>query len=336
LATDPTFEAGRLFQSARFDAGTVSLDAPRQRLEFFDGARLLPAPNGMFVVDTSTTRPHFFASNGDEADHRAGMLVAPSGAFTARATGGVLQVFRAADPSVADSEPVWAQADGCTSILAWARGRERIACAVADDGNQRVAFFDLPDPDLPELVPLDRVQGDYRFLSGEHVGQPRVFAEGGRRFAFSTDDDIYVVRLDDGTPRIEVAASMALLSSAAASVELSFSASARFFAVHAGDGLGVWNLEAEGDRFGRVSRVLPEPVACSEGPFDAAPWCGSEPSDPSIRWSNDEDALAFRTRAGGLEVEDLSLGYPSAAREISADPSCSDDCVVPGSYVFQP
>jgi hypothetical protein len=119
-------------------------------------------------------------------------------------------------------------------------------------------------------------------------------------------------------------------------VELSFSASARFFAVHAGDSLGVWNFDIEGARFGRVSRVLPEPVACSEGPFDAAPWCGAAASDASIRWSADEDAFAFRTRAGGLEVEDLSLGYPSVTREISADPSCSGDCVVPGSYAFQP
>jgi putative Ig domain-containing protein len=336
LTSDPIFEPGRLLQAARFESGVVTALARREALEFFDGAHFAPGRDGVFVVEPSTGSPNFYASNGArEVIHAFATLVSPSGAYTARALDGQLQVFRASDESSNPSVAALATGAGCTSLLGWASGRERIACARAADGNQRVVFFDLVEAPLPALEELARVQGDYTYLSGQHVERPRLFADGAGRFAFTTDDDVYVVQLDDGTPRIDLSVPVSVLG--APPGQLSFSPGATFLSVHAGSGLLVWNLGRSDKAGRRLPFDMPDPSGCGEDVFEQDPaWCGAPARDAITRWSTDEDLLAYRNRAGALQIEDLTLGFPTDTRTILVDESCSSDCVAPTGYAFQP
>ncbi|HTV23998.1 MAG TPA: hypothetical protein VMG12_35145, partial [Polyangiaceae bacterium] len=347
LTNDPVFAGGQLFQSARFEAGAASVLAARERYEFIGRVDFWPSAHGMFAIDPSLRQAHFFLGDGASEVSHNDVLIAPSGAYTARVEGGTLRVYRAEDGSASAGAPAWAEAEGCSALLAWARGRERIACAVSagaspsaggadgavDDDTQRVVFFDL-DAEQQRLVELGRVQGDYRFLREQHVGESRLFADGGGRFAFGTDDAIYVVSLDDGAPHIEVDTPASLLSGRP--LQLSFSARGGFLAAHAGDGLGVWNLHAEREPFARVGPLLPVPAGCSED-FLRSPttWCGDGMRDGVMRWSSDEDLIAFRTAAGRLAIEDLSLDFPRGGRVIAVDDACAEGCIVPGAYQFQ-
>lgn len=334
LTPDPVFDAGGLFQAARFDEESVAVLEPRERIEFFDGSRFMPGARGVFAI-TSEGSPFFVAASGAaEVPHAADVIISPSGAFTARALGGMLQLFRASDPSATPNARPWAQAAGCTSLLAWASGRERIACAAASGAEQSIVFFDLPDPERPSIVPLLRVQGDYRFQRGQHLGNPRLFSPDATRFAFTTGDDLYMVLLDDGTPRIVLAQPIATLASGPA--QLSFSPRGAYLSAHAGDSLTLWNLQAERPAPGRVPALLPEPAACTENFLapDAA-WCGGQPSAAITRWSADEDSIAYLDDAGALHVVDLPHDFPRNAHRVPVDDSCADGCLVPGAYEFQ-
>ncbi len=336
LTTDPIFEPGRLLQTARLEADVVTALAPREALEFFDGAHFASGRDGVFVIEPSTGSPNFYASSGArEVIHAFATLVSPSGAYTAHAIEGQLRVFRASDESSDPSVPPWASAEGCTSVLGWASGHERIACAAAAGGNQRVVFFDLVEAPLPALIELDRVQGEYAYLSGQHLGQPRLFADGASRFAFSTDDDVYVVQLDDGTPRIELGVPTSVLNAPPA--QLSFSPRGTFLSVRAGSGLLVWNLGRSDNAGRRLPFEVPDPPSCGEDVFDQTPsWCGAPPREAITRWSADEDLLAHLNRAGALQIEDLTLGFPTDTRTVLVDESCESDCVTPNGYAFQP
>jgi hypothetical protein len=82
---------------------------------------------------------------------------------------------------------------------------------------------------------------------------------------------------------------------------------------------------------------VPDPSGCGEDVFTQSPaWCGAPASDAITRWSTDEDLLAYRNRAGALQIEDLSLGFPTDTRTIIVDEGCASDCVAPNAYAFQP
>lgn len=332
----PEDDVARVAQMARYGAGAVSLLPPRSDAWFYDAARFWPGQNGFFVIDPSASFHHFFASDGGAAIlHDAGALIAPSGRFVARAQQDLLQVFRSSDTSWSSESTPWATAEGCTTLLAWAQGRERIACARASAGNQQVVFYDLDDPTLPELTELPRVQGEYRYLAGQHTGEPRAFSQQGSLFVFATDTDLYVVRLDDGTPRI--VRTMSASDLGAPPGGFSFSPSGNLLAVHAGGSVLLLNLGGDESAWAQLSASVDEPAGCSEDFVSGSPaWCGGEPLEPVLRWSNASDLLLLRSSEDRLEIADVSFGFPRFWRSLSVDPGCGSGCRPSGSYAFQP
>ena len=76
-ATRYSLEA--MLGSLRFDAGLVSVLESRQRLEFFDGSRIMPGARGVFAINAQA-EPFFFAASGaPEVPHAPDVMISPSG-----------------------------------------------------------------------------------------------------------------------------------------------------------------------------------------------------------------------------------------------------------------
>jgi WD40 repeat protein len=331
LSRDPSaLELRRPITTAR-EAGGFGAPALHPEVAFSSAARLLGAPGGVFVADPDTGLHQFYPSaGGAPVAHAADAVVSPSGAFTGLARAAALDIFRASDASDGGAAPAFG-ASGCSTLLAWASERERVACAFVRDGRNQVAFFDLPAPggSVGAIAPMPEA---YTYQAGAHAGHRRAFSPSGSWFAFSTDENLYVARVEASGARLALALPASSLGATPASV--SFSPDERLLVVGAGNTLSLVDLE-QGQ--GSLRALSPSAVfdgACGERFVDGADqFCGSAalPGDPS--WSTSSDLVAFRSSLGTLQLIDLSLGGGGL---VSPDGDCSEACLSATSARFQP
>jgi WD40 repeat protein len=340
------FDAGRLaFLSREAGAsgrrrlvttalGPAGFAAPTTRGtgDFSDGARLLVGVGGLFVGEPETGLHEFFAGDGRApSTHAADLVLSPSGALGGLARGGGLEIFRPGDASGSAAAP-FLRADGCTTLLAWASARERVACA---DANQ-VALFDVSAAPAASVAPLVRPPEPFRYPTGEHGGRRRLLSPSGRWFAFTTDSDLYVVGNDDGASRL--AATLPVTALGIRPGALAFSPDEAFLLVGAGNSVAAFDLER-----GQSAPLMLSSSAiinddCGERFVDGAnQWCGSEPRASELAWSSGSDLVAFRSSLGTLELVDVSLASSGRIGDaFTPDDVCSEACRSAESARFQP
>jgi hypothetical protein len=322
----------RLITTARVAAGFSSA-AQHAELEFSSAARLLQARDGVFVADTDSGLHQFFASaGGAPVAHAREVVVSPSGLLTGLARDGALQVYAASESSDAAAPPL-ASAGGCDTLLAWASARERVACAVVRGGRNQVTFFDQlgSSADLGELLAMPEA---YAFATGGHAGHRRAFSRSGRWFAFSTDLELLVARVQADGAHLAFAVPASLLGTTLASI--AFSPDETLLAIGAGNALSVVNLEQGLDSLRVISPSVSLAGVCGERFVDGADqFCGSALVAGEPAWSSDSQLVTFRSALGTLQLIDLSLAGRGGS-PLSPDSDCSEGCSSPATARFQP
>jgi hypothetical protein len=335
LARDPGLPGRRrLVTLARGPAG---FDTPvvRNELDFSDAARLLDGAGGVFVAEPEAGNHYFFASNGSApVAHGEELVLAASGGWAGVARAGGLQLFRPGDPSGPLATPALG-VPGCSAVIGWAKGVDRIACVDPRSGSNAVVWFDAfttPNPSLVELAPL---AAPYVYPAGVFSGRRRVFSRNGRWFAFASDETVHVARLDGDSPELSL-----ILPSAALGVRpgvMLFSPDEAQLLLGAGNSLGLVGLEPAAElRLLGVTALFDE--TCSERFVDGSgTWCGTESGPPDLAWSPGSDLVVFRSTLGTLQLVDVSHargGQVPAA--MSPDGVCSEACRSAQTARFQP
>jgi hypothetical protein len=323
----------RLVTVARTRSG---FDAPfvRSELDFSDAARLVTGAGGVFVAEPETGGQHFFGNDGGPpVSHGEDLVLAAAGNWLGAARAGALQLFRPADASGLTSTP-FLGAPGCTALVGWASGFDRIACVDERGAQNAVVLFDVSSAPTPSARELAPIVAPYVYPVGVHSGHRRAFSRAGRWFAFASDETVYVTRLDGERPELAVA-----LPSTALGLRpgvMLFAPDEDQLLLGAGNTLALLGLAPVADlEVLSASAVFDE--ACSERSADLAGWCGSESSTPDLAWSPGSDLVLFRSTLGTLQLLDMSRtrgGQRPAP--LSPDPACSEACRSAQTARFQP
>jgi WD40 repeat protein len=305
------------------------------------GSRLRPGAEGVFLFPPSDLDFIYFDADGSPfvlhaQIPRSVRALSPSGRYVARVTEPSLELFPAKRTSsygaaTDEVEP------GCDAILAWAQGRERIACATSEDGG-RVSIFDV-DTNTDELEEAKIVLGSYALPRASHTQRWRGFSRSGAYFAFTSDEALYVASIDDGTPRVLAGYDLAIVAAEDDSVysELAFSPDERFLAVHRSHYLRLFHSVPGPVTYVDVSREMRTSERCEED-FSGrtGPYCGAELPAAPYAWSGDSRWLAYQEEAGTLKVMDFRRPEePRAEWMVVAEP-CAETCPGGSAFAYQP
>lgn len=326
LAFLTTVQNFRFLNSATFSAqgnGAEQFTLPNLRTDSFPQAtELKGTPQGVFAIPESFSIEYYLNDGSDDPAYHDDVLVAPSGNYVARAQDGALALFRPTDDS---EETPRAQKDGCDTILAWASGKERIACAhqTANAGSE-LSFFDVTTnattdtdsltalPTLPLQVPSQR---------------RRLFAPSGKTFAFSTDTSLTVIQQTNTGPATVVFQTVGSSGFA----EFSFSPDEARVLQHQGNRISFFDLLGGSRTDVTISDGLSQSVQCVEDSRDTAVgWCGVERPGSAMTWSPDSRLAAFQQADGTLQI------YEFTSRAHTALNQCQSDCTAPLQFTFQP
>ena len=301
---------------------------------FLQTAQLIPGYQGLFAVpNEGSDKPWFFGTGAAVPVNHTNVVIAPSGRYTARAQAHQLALFRAIDNS-ADGAP-HTQIAGCDAILAWANGKERIACARQVGDQDEIALFDI------NLTTDALTQaGIVSVGNNPHDAQQlrrRLFSARGARFAYTAGSSLFVSGYANGTQTIvNLPAPAAPADSASAA--LSFAPNEQLLLFHRGTQLFFVDIP---NRLAKVSLSdeLPPSQPCLENDSRSttAGWCGAERPGAPFMWSPGSDLAAFQNADGRLQIVDLSARKALASfKPVSVDDSCSGGCVAAGQFGFQP
>lgn len=334
LARDPLAPGRRRLVTTLLGSAGFAAPSTHTETDFSGGAQLLEGAGGVYVAEPETGLHAFFPSDGrPPITHATGAVVSAGGEFTGHARDALLQIFRATDPSGLDAAPLLA-ASGCSTLLAWASERERIACAVERDGRNQVVLFDLLPTAPSSLLELPPLREAYAYPTGAHSGRRRVFSRSGRWLAFTTDDNLYVSRLGDGGSRLRTTLPTSVLGTRPGA--LAFSPAEDLLLIGAGNSVSLLNLDQGSLLVLSASAAIND--GCSERFVDGrGQWCGGEAESRDLSWSSGSDVVAFRSSLGTLQLVDVSRALDgSVAAPISPDSACSEACGSNESARFQP
>ena len=301
---------------------------------FLRTAQLIPGYKGLFAVpNEGSERPWFFGTGAAVPVNHNNVIIAPSGRYTARAQAGQLALFRAIDNSL-DGAPQ-TQLAGCGAILAWAGGKERIACARQVGDQDEIVLFDID-------VTTDALSqaGVVSVGNNPHDAQQsrrRLFSPSGARFAYTSGSSLFVSGYANGTQTV-VNLTAPATPSDSASAALSFSPNEQMLLFHRGTQLFFVDVP---NRLAKttLSDDLPPSSPCLENDSRSttAGWCGAQRPNAPFMWSPGSDLAAFQNADGRLQVVDLSARKALASfKPVSVDDSCSGGCVAVGQFGFQP
>jgi hypothetical protein len=301
--------------------------------DFSDGAALVPAADGVFAADPETGLHELFPDAAPSSIRQApGVVLSANGGFVGLAAGGALEIFHASDASGADAAPFLRQA-GCTTLLAWANHRERLACADEREAQANISFFDIVAAPAAALNQLSPMQEVYAYGPAGQSGRRRVFSASARWFAFATDDNLYLSHLDERAAQLSVTLPSSVLGTRASA--LAFSPDETCLLIGAGNSLSLIDLDKGLGSWRELSTSALSNDTCSERFVDGrGQWCGSEAAAPDPFWSSGSDLVAFRSSLGTLQIVDVTPA--GQGRAISPDPDCSEACRSGESARFQP
>jgi hypothetical protein len=297
---------------------------------FYSAPVIKAGDGGFFVTDLEAPSLDFYAVSGSYPTRTAHgfQAIAPSGRYTGRANDdGNLELFRPIDPSTNPEAVPWTSAPGCPMLLAWAEGRERIACVAGVDEGGEVRIFDV-GPDGKLITPATVVLGAYTYDENTAFERRRAFSPSGNWFVFTGDGQVYVADLRDRQPRVRQTITELDTSG---SLELSFSSDETTAVFWDGTDVFASRLE-DGPCFPMLESALPV-SPCNET-FLSPAWCGRDTDRAGFSWAPEALLVSFLRADGRLAVygfELLSLG--------SADPFYPEpDYEFPlgSSHRFQP
>ena len=296
-----------------------------------------------------------------------GRIISPSGRVTADLPSGQLNLYRAESPDQILTNATAPNRD-CPFFLAWAKGKERMACVRDVPANAQgkkyseLLIFDLDDNNVLTTgnVPgycLKDAQSpsatdscadrEYDYPSAGANLTPRVFSRTGDWLAFAPSSAgprsyLYVADLRSRPFRLGFKViSRGLNSDPTAPSKLDFSPDGEFLLQEIGGALTAYSVSGSG-----MLAFLPDFDAnapdsnpqCSED-FPSAPdrWCGSADRNAPFKWSPSSKFAAYRsgtsTAVEALSVVDFT-GFPSVTRLAFFAPSCGTKCS--GQFAFQP
>lgn len=305
-------------------------------------AQLRGGQEGLFVVPPSNYQLVYYNADGwDSSAHaqipRDRRAMAPSGLYLVRLRDGLLELV-AAEGRSGDADPIPDEkVAGCDAILAWASGQERIACATADDGG-RVAIFDV-NTATDSFEARELVLGSYTLEAGAHTQRWRAFSKSGNRFAFTTDEWLYVATLDDGTMRVQSPFPQGLDDGTpedeSVYSELAFSPDEQHLLVHRGTKLEIFDVDTDSIRNRNIRSGLRTSVRCEEDFVSRiGPYCGAELPDAPYAWSGDSSWLVFQEELGTLKVLGFRPNEPFQPSTVGQP--CAETCPGGSAFAFQP
>ena len=317
---------------SRTTAGSSGFVAPETSSDFyfFAGDRLRPAAHGVFVI-SSLLKVFFFGSDGSTAVSHENEPIAPSGRYLARAQQGSLLLFRATDPG-SDVHP-HQTSTGCDTILSWAAGAERIACAhQTGQAQDELTFFDVnPNTDDLSTASVLTLQGSRDLLSQRR----RQFSADGSLFAYTTDSALAIATVGVATPTVRVISLDASASNTLS--ELAFAPNGGRLLLHRGAQLSSFDLRNPALTETPAESVLPAALGCVEDSTGlSAGYCGLERPDSTLVWAPSSNLTAYQSVTGELEVEDFTWQQRGIYQTLHVNANCTGQCVVSGQFAFQP
>jgi hypothetical protein len=286
---------------------------------------LLPSATGFFADEVASAYLNYYdlgtagwIAHGNDA-------IAPSGAYTAHANGGELQLFRALDDSESGSTP-YARANGCSAILAWSKHQERIACVDDDQGS--VQIHTLASNELTTIA----LEGSDEFVRTTWRGSMRALSPSGKWLALTTPKDLYVASLERAIPKVLW---KSRLPESDAAKRLAFSPDEQLLLLQSGRSLRAFTLESANGELVELGRTLVAPEDCQDDELPTADWCGNGGSPGGAVWSSDSQLVAFLNEHEALVVRDLRI-RPISLRSTTLEvhPQCSGACA--SAFRFQP
>jgi WD40 repeat protein len=302
--------------------------------------RLQGGPLGFFAIDPDGPYLDFYNAGTGGTPNQYGDAVAdPASQYVARARAGQLQLFpTAAATGILETSAPPNQSSGCSTVLAWASQRERIAClssvppaaidggtSDASSGASVVRIFDL-NPSPVVISPAD-VRGSYDYPADDAFEKRRMFSPSGDWFAFTNGTSLYIANLRDGYPKIaKPIVTYGILAPQSSVGDLAFSPDEQLLLWHQETSLFVVRLE-DLSVVALTDGPFGAPGACTED-FVAGPdWCGGVGSS-TLAWSSDSRVAATMTSTGVLRTWD----FESAA--IAHVNACTQGCAP--RFAFQP
>jgi hypothetical protein len=358
LSSDPVWFAGSYlaFLSApygylepmwasRTSAAFENLMVPGEAF-YPEGTYLRAALDGFFVIPEKGHLISYYGTDGAQGVPHDLVLIAPNGRFAGGQAEGALKIFKPATASGAlpPAAPD-ATAAGCDAVLAWANDGKRLVCtrSKASGDQADLVTFDV-DEDTGAIDAPHTVQGTYDFPAPAlgQTGLARLFSSRDGRFAFATDEALYVTPTAPGATSVDLSVAT---SPTGSDITLAFSPDERFLLEHRGTKLRLFDFRkppvtwldiiAEGED-------PPSAHACSEdlrAPALASPalrpsYCGTFDEHQSFAWSEDSRLVAIATNSGALLVKDLRVDGRIATAIATAE--CGTNCAAGDRFAFQP
>lgn len=282
---------------------------------------------GFFAAATNSPFLKFYGISTMPTQH-GNVAVAPSGSYTASAVGGQLRLYRAFDSSDQSSDVAWAESTGCTSLLAWGKNQERLACVDGNASKVRIHTLNASNQGLPSVL----VDGSQDYVQTSWSGNRRLMSNSGNWLALGTSEGIYLASLAQATPSVVWTAPPV---DSERITGLSFSPDEKLLVGLSGGTLRLFDVSPSGGNGYPLGNIGANSEPCQEQWLTIPSWCGSSNGPARSVWSSNSQSIAFVMGDGSLIVEDLRM-WPRQGSfvGIQATASCNNSCV--GGFQFQP
>jgi len=287
-----------------------------------------PGTVGFFAGDTVSHLPYYYLVGDLVATPHGNDAIAPSGAFTAFASSDTLKLFRAVDTSDLHTEVPWASAAGCTSILTWAREKERLLCV--DQAATALRMFTLSS--TGPTIASATLGNSASFLQSRWNGNSRALSPSGERLALASSAGISIGLTNSLSPSLTRVADLQVGTSA---TEMAFTPDEQTLGIQVGTRVFILDMTGTVSATQQLGSVTTDAVSCQEDNLSWPSWCGRLRETASYQWSADSQAMAIAQSDGGLVVWDLRFWRgASLTRSVLVSNGCNGNCI--GSFKFQP
>jgi hypothetical protein len=289
---------------------------------------------GLYVTQGVGTVLKYFPNDMSDTVLHGSDAVSPSGAYTASAKDGRLQLFHAYDTSFGTNVSPWKTGEGCGQILGWATTKERIACLDPGDPNNpndsTVRIFTLGVGGIS--LGSEAVTNSQPYVSDSWSTSRRLFSPSGDWLALTTRARLYLGYFGSGVSSVVWTNE---LPETASAMEMAFSPDEDLLGLQSGQDLYLFEPQELGNVKVPIGQLSGTASACQEERLATPTWCGSDRANRQFVWSPRSDSIAFVNSSGALRIEDLRIRpIVPVVGGVDATLHCVDTCV--GGFRFQP
>jgi hypothetical protein len=319
------------------------------------GVVVQPTAGGFYMIEglEQTTTFYPLPENDLPGYHFFVSLVSPSGSYSATFEAALPQIFSAESGTLSVPIASAQEGDECPLPLAWAKGRERLACLADVAQHGEIRIFDLDtESELLDMFTLgafcpDDVsevdsasctsqQDGYGYASAQARGAARAFSDSGRWLAFAATHPgksfLYTVDLEQRPHQLASHFYYQEAEGPQPTTRLAFSPDERLLLFQHGSALDLRQIASSSESY-RLTQGLADDGPCTDD-FPSAPagYCGNTEHSAAFRWAGDATAFALRT-PDTVSVVDVTGDPPTVQRSLAA-PDCGGNCS--NRFAFQP